>query len=442
MREGKAQLAGMRSVGLALALRTTHAARRVRELVVADLGREQPAANPGPTPAAGVASIAVTLPPVVIVPTLEDELALLREGPAVVRAGRRFTVRTAETDDVQLEIVERQPGREDDPEGRETLPERNGAPPRAPLKPPAALSEKPAPPSPLGPLAAPPMEPGAQSLPLAAVEPPLPPLGPLAAPPVKPGAPQRESVEPCAPQPEPAQPAPSSPRKRWQAAAPAHRNWRWSEPWGFELQRRTSRAARRRRRRERPSLTPQIRRRRTLAGLATVALVAIAAGTLAAPTAHAPGSQLANRPRPSEYAKQTIPAYYMKVYWRVGEEYGLDWTKIAAVMQIESDHGRSELPGVHHGTNRAGAAGPAQFISGTWARYGVDADGSGHIDPYDPVDAVTAMAAYLKASGAPEHWRLALYTYNHSSTYVRAVMTLSRRFLGAPIIRGPLPRPM
>jgi membrane-bound lytic murein transglycosylase B len=134
--------------------------------------------------------------------------------------------------------------------------------------------------------------------------------------------------------------------------------------------------------------------------------------------------------RASAYARHTIPAAYLHEYWKAADEYGLDWTKLAAVGQIESDHGRSSAPGVTHGTNGAGAAGPAQFLVSTWARYGVDADGQGTMNPYDPADAVTAMAAYLKASGAPEDWRGALYTYNHSSAYVDAVMSMSRRFLG------------
>ena len=48
--------------------------------------------------------------------------------------------------------------------------------------------------------------------------------------------------------------------------------------------------------------------------------------------------------------------------WRTrrgSNEYGLDWTKLAAVGQIESDQGRSQTPGVTQGTNPSGAAGPA-----------------------------------------------------------------------------------
>jgi Transglycosylase SLT domain len=133
-------------------------------------------------------------------------------------------------------------------------------------------------------------------------------------------------------------------------------------------------------------------------------------------------------PAPSPYAMQTIPHRYLKLYVKVGNEYGLDWPMLAAVGQIESHSGTAKLPGVARGTNSAGAAGPAQFESPTWQRFGVDADGRGYISPYDPADAITAMAAYLKASGAPQNWNAALLTYNHSQQYASAVEALARRF--------------
>jgi membrane-bound lytic murein transglycosylase B len=85
------------------------------------------------------------------------------------------------------------------------------------------------------------------------------------------------------------------------------------------------------------------------------------------------------------------------------------------------------MAGVSRGTNFAGAEGPAQFLPTTWARFGVAADGSGRLDPYNPTNAITAMAAYLKASGAPENWRRALFTYNHSERYVNSVLALAVR---------------
>ena len=154
-----------------------------------------------------------------------------------------------------------------------------------------------------------------------------------------------------------------------------------------------------------------------------------------------PGSRSATihgryTPHPSAFARRTIPAAYLHEYWRAAEEYGLNWAKLAAVGQIESDQGRSAAAGVSQGTNYAGAAGPAQFLGTTWARYGVDADGRGAINPYDPADAITAMAAYLKASGAPEHWRVALFAYNHSTGYVDAVLSLSRLYVAPHTGRG------
>jgi membrane-bound lytic murein transglycosylase B len=131
--------------------------------------------------------------------------------------------------------------------------------------------------------------------------------------------------------------------------------------------------------------------------------------------------------RPTQSTTGGIPRRYLHIYQLVAREYGLQWNVLAAVGQIESDHGRSPLPGVKHGVNGAGAAGPAQFLGSTWARYGVDVHGSGRPNPYDPADAITAMAAYLKANGAPQDWREALYTYNHSWGYVDAVLSASRR---------------
>jgi membrane-bound lytic murein transglycosylase B len=118
----------------------------------------------------------------------------------------------------------------------------------------------------------------------------------------------------------------------------------------------------------------------------------------------------------------------MRLYLRAGRQYGLAWAELAAIGQLESDQGRSMMPGVSRATNRHGAAGPAQFVSPTWARYGVDGNGDGKISPYDPSDAIPSMAAYLKASGAPADWAGAIYAYNHSLSYVAAVLSLTHRF--------------
>lgn len=48
-------------------------------------------------------------------------------------------------------------------------------------------------------------------------------------------------------------------------------------------------------------------------------------------------------------------------------------------------------------TSSAGAQGIAQFMPGTWATWGVDADGSGVASPLDPGDAITAQGRFMCA---------------------------------------------
>jgi len=123
-----------------------------------------------------------------------------------------------------------------------------------------------------------------------------------------------------------------------------------------------------------------------------------------------------------------IPSSYLVLYRQAGARYGLDWTRLAAIGAIESRHGQSVEAGVSSGANRRGASGPAQFLAGTWERFGVDGDGDGTRDPHDPADAIAAMASYLRASGAPQDWRGALRTYNRSDAYVTAVENLAATY--------------
>jgi len=223
----------------------------------------------------------------------------------------------------------------------------------------------------------------------------------------------------------------------------AQDRWGWTEPWVFEVPTAEGPAGRRNRGVSEASPAASRRRRgrnwrrRPVVSVAVI-LVAAAVSVWVAVPRSSPASArsgetayISASPHPSAYALRTIPAAYLHDYWKAADEYGLDWTKLAAVGQIESDQGRSETPGVTEGTNTQGAAGPAQFLGSTWARYGVDADGRGSINPYDPADAITAMAAYLKASGAPQNWSTALYAYNHSDAYVNAVLALGRRYLAS-----------
>jgi hypothetical protein len=124
---------------------------------------------------------------------------------------------------------------------------------------------------------------------------------------------------------------------------------------------------------------------------------------------------------------------------------------VLAIHDVESDFGRSTLPGVHSGENSAGAGGPGQFLAATWEAYGVDMDGDGRRDRYSIVDSIGATANYLHASGlrpgaGEAQVRGAIFAYNHADWYVNEVLELSKRYGGevvceaAPAIGGAQPQ--
>jgi membrane-bound lytic murein transglycosylase B len=101
---------------------------------------------------------------------------------------------------------------------------------------------------------------------------------------------------------------------------------------------------------------------------------------------------------------------------------------LAAIGKVESDHGRSQLPGVHSGSNWAGACGPMQLgcvpgskAGNAWAHYG-------HGSVYDPANAIPAAARYLVDHGTLRHLDRTIYAYNHSWSYVAKVKQLARRY--------------
>jgi hypothetical protein len=134
---------------------------------------------------------------------------------------------------------------------------------------------------------------------------------------------------------------------------------------------------------------------------------------------------------PSTLAVSDVPAPMLALYRQHAATCpGLSWTVLAAIGSVESNHGRTTLPGVRSGANFAGAMGPMQFLAGTWAIYGADGDGDGDRDVYDPADAVRGSAAYLCASGAGRLSGLAdaLWAYNHAGWYVDEVLALALRY--------------
>ena len=68
----------------------------------------------------------------------------------------------------------------------------------------------------------------------------------------------------------------------------------------------------------------------------------------------------------------------------------------------------------------------------TWKQYGVDANKDDLKDPYNPADAIFAAARYLKAAGAEQDLRKAIFAYNHADWYVDSVLMRARLIGGLP----------
>jgi Transglycosylase SLT domain len=121
----------------------------------------------------------------------------------------------------------------------------------------------------------------------------------------------------------------------------------------------------------------------------------------------------------SSCAPSGVPTVLIPIYQRASATYGLGPqgpSVLAAINGIETAFG------TNLNISSAGAVGWMQFMPETWAGYGVDANGDGVKDPYDPEDAIFAAASYLLASGAPSDWYGAVFAYNHADWYVAEVL--------------------
>jgi cell wall-associated NlpC family hydrolase len=141
-------------------------------------------------------------------------------------------------------------------------------------------------------------------------------------------------------------------------------------------------------------------------------------------------------PAASSAATAQIPSMMLTLYQQAAATCpGLPWTILAAIGTVESDNGQSNLPGVHSGSNGAGAEGPMQFEPATFAAYDEPVPPGGAVppSPYDATDAVYAAARLLCADGGKGGVDLsgAVYAYNHSSAYVAQVLALAQSYAAA-----------
>ncbi|MGH9022736.1 MAG: lytic transglycosylase domain-containing protein, partial [Acidimicrobiia bacterium] len=178
-------------------------------------------------------------------------------------------------------------------------------------------------------------------------------------------------------------------------------------------------------------------------------------------------------PAASAQALAGIPGSLLVAYKTAASDCpGLPWTVLAAIGEVETDHGRSGgarlAPDGHvaprirgpvldgsSGTARVldsdgghidgdssldRAVGPMQFLPGTWSRWGRDASGDGLADIDNAYDAIASAAAYLCGeSGRVGDIPAAVARYNHTAAYVERVLSVAATYGSANnvVLPGP-----
>jgi hypothetical protein len=117
-----------------------------------------------------------------------------------------------------------------------------------------------------------------------------------------------------------------------------------------------------------------------------------------------------------------IPPFLLPIYQACGAEYGIPWEVLASINKIETGFG------TNLNVSSAGAVGWMQFLPSSWETYGLDANGDGRKDPYNPVDAICAAAHYLKVAGGQKDLYDAILAYNHADWYAQEVLLYARAY--------------
>jgi len=192
-----------------------------------------------------------------------------------------------------------------------------------------------------------------------------------------------------------------------------------------------------------------------------------------APPAAVPGVPSVALPVDQQTAAAAIPARVLAAYVNAAHltdsaeaQCRVSWQMLAGIGLIESDNARSggsadpgwdgvanppifgpvldgrdhnaRVPDTDHGRYDGDrrwdrAVGPMQIMPATWAVFAADGNHDGNRNPQDIDDAALAASDYLctaaRQLNEPRHLVRALYAYNHSFAYVRAVLTAIAGYL-------------
>jgi len=159
-----------------------------------------------------------------------------------------------------------------------------------------------------------------------------------------------------------------------------------------------------------------------LAGVLGLIVLAMSIAVLGSSTSAACGGSESVGSLNDEVPKKLIP-----LYQEAAAKYHLGAkgpSVLASINFNETSFGTNM-----NNTTGSGAEGWMMFMPETWATWGVDGNGDGVKDPFNPADAIFAAARYLNDSGAPADWSAAVFAYNHADWYVERVLGDAKRFV-------------
>jgi hypothetical protein len=169
-------------------------------------------------------------------------------------------------------------------------------------------------------------------------------------------------------------------------------------------------------------------------------LLALAAGILLVPVCAAVcialafgGSGGCGSASASTTSVKGVPAKLVPIYQEAAAKFRLGPKGSAILAAINWEETGF---GTNLGVSSAEAEGWMQFLPSSWEAFGVDGNGDGVKDPYNPWDAIFAAARLLRYSGAPGNWHDAIYSYNHAEWYVEDVLADAGKWQAIGSVEG------